>query len=241
MQDRYLSEGEAIIRSFRAHWRSGVLGITMAVLLGGLGVVVGMVVGGPRPFFWSGLIGLGVGVAAATVIASRSIVEWLTTRYWVTNQRIVIRTGLFTRSRREIPVDAINSVAVRQHAVERLLGYGDMAVESAGANSRQVFTNIPEPGAVKQAIYQARAARTMQLSGGSRTDAAPTDRGRYAALADLADLRDRGAITDAEFEAEKAKILPPAPPSPAAAAPATPAPPEPPGGGRSGDRPADPT
>ena len=54
--------------------------------------------------------------------------------------------------------------------------------------------------AVRQAQQQEAEFRSyVQQSAGSQT---PADQ-----LAQLADLRDRGVITDAEFESEKAKIL----------------------------------
>ena len=77
-------------------------------------------------------------------------------------------------------------MAVTQGPFERMLGYGDMAVESAGANSLQVFKNVPSPTEVQKAIYDAREERTLHLSGAS-AKAAPTDaRGKYDDLADLA-------------------------------------------------------
>ena len=68
------------------------------------------------------IIGIVAGVLLAGLITSKSVIEWLTTRYRVTTHRLVVRTGLFTTTRREIPIDAINSVGVRQNAIERLLG-----------------------------------------------------------------------------------------------------------------------
>jgi hypothetical protein len=88
-----------------------------------------------------------------------------------------------------------------------MLGYGDMAVESAGANSLQVFKNVPDPTEVQKAIYDAREERTLHLSGGSSRPAATSSRGKYDDLEDLARLRESGVISEEEFAAEKAKLL----------------------------------
>ena len=90
-----------------------------------------------------------------------------------------------------------------------MLGYGDMTVESAAQGSLQVFRNVPDPVTVQKTIYDAREDRTMHLSGatGRSGGDAGSSRGRYDDLADLAKLRDDGVISDAEFEAEKAKLL----------------------------------
>lgn len=207
MAEAFLTDGEDVRMSFRAHWKSGLMGMFLAVVLGGLGLWLGW--WALDGFIWGGLLGLVVGAGVAIVASIGGITEWLTTRYWVTNERLIVRTGFFTKTGQEIPVDAINSVTVRQGPFERMLGYGDMTVESAAQGSLQVFRNVPDPMTVQKTIYDAREDRTMHLSGASGRpgpEAGPA-RGRYADLADLAKLRDDGVISDAEFEAEKAKLL----------------------------------
>lgn len=213
MAEEFLTSGEEVRMTFRAHWRSGLVGISLTLVLGVGGLWMGMWIGAEEGesiwsgFFWAGLIGLAVGLGLAAVAATQSITEWLTTRYWVTNERLIVRTGFFTKSGKEIPVDAINSVAVRQGPFERMLGYGDMSVESAGANSLQVFKNVPDPTEVQKSIYDAREERTLHLSGGSSAPSSAPSRGKYDDLADLAKLRDDGVISPEEFEAEKTKLL----------------------------------
>ncbi len=207
MAEAFLTDGEDVRMSFRAHWKSGLMGMFLAVVLGGLGLWLGW--WALDGFLWGGLLGLLIGAGIAIVASIGGITEWLTTRYWVTNERLIVRTGFLTKSGQEIPVDAINSVTVRQGPFERMLGYGDMTVESAAQGSLQVFRNVPDPVTVQKTIYDAREDRTMHLSGASgRSGEDPgASRGRYADLADLAKLRDDGVISDAEFEVEKAKLL----------------------------------
>lgn len=212
--EKFLTEGENVRMAFRAHWRSGLVGLVMAVVLGAGGFWLGWWIDenvwgeGEGGLFWGAFLGLLVGLAIAGIASSSGIIEWLTTRYWVTDERLIVRTGWLTKSGREIPVDAINSVTVKQSAFERMLGYGDMTVESAGTNSMQVFRNVPDPVEVQKAIYDAREDRTLHLSGASgKQAAAATERGRYDDLADLAKLRDSGAISAEEYEVEKAKLL----------------------------------
>lgn len=214
LTERFLTEGEDVRMTFRAHWRSGLMGIVLTLVLGIGGFWLGTWLDasvwgeGEGGAVWGGLIGLGIGLAIAILGSAGGLVEWLTTRYWITTERLIVRTGWLTKSGKEIPVDAINSVTVKQGPFERMLGYGDMTVESAGEGSLQVFRNVPRPTAVQKAIYDAREDRTMYLSGASgRTVPEAAPRGRYADLADLAELRDSGHLTEAEFEAEKAKLL----------------------------------
>ena len=214
MAEAFLTDGEDVRMSFRAHWKSGLMGMFLAVVLGGLGLWLGW--WALDGFLWGGLLGLLIGAGIAIVASIGGITEWLTTRYWVTNERLIVRTGFLTKTGQEIPVDAINSVTVRQGPFERMLGYGDMTVESAAQGCLLVFLNVPDPVTVQKTIYDAREDRTMHLSGatGRAGGDAASSRGRYSDLADLAKLRDEGVISDAEFEAEKAKLLGAEPGSP---------------------------
>jgi hypothetical protein len=93
-------------------------------------------------------------------------------------------------------------VLFSQRVLERLLGYGDVLIESAGSMGQSRLENIPDPEAFQSEIYRAREVRSLHLKG---------DRGRsrdvVAQLEALADLRERGHLTDAEFETKKRRLL----------------------------------
>jgi hypothetical protein len=100
---------------------------------------------------------------------------------------------------------AMSAMSERGHA--RAAARADAATKQAlsgDPDAARPFTAGPQ-----RVVFSSRAGDTGNpfdalapgaLGGGQTAD--PVDR-----LAKLADLRDRGAITDAEFEAEKAKIL----------------------------------
>jgi hypothetical protein len=103
------------------------------------------------------------------------------------------------------------SQAATQARVEEQLA---RANQPGGSSGGQIAQSIPglgtfdSPEELKSALLdlasQGRAS-VIDLSGssaGSQSDADPVER-----LTKLADLKDRGMLTDAEFEAEKAKIL----------------------------------
>jgi hypothetical protein len=63
--------------------------------------------------------------------------------------------------------------------------------------------DIPDPEAFQSEIYRARELRTLHFKGGGSSRA----RDVVEQLEALADLRERGHLTDAEFAAKKAKLL----------------------------------
>ena len=64
-----------------------------------------------------------------------------------------------------------------------------------------VFENVPHPEAVQLEIYRQMEANGQRMVGGGRPASAVED------LERLANLRDRGAITEAEFQRKKRDLL----------------------------------
>lgn len=70
---------------------------------------------------------IGVGVLAVT-----SVWQYFTYRYAVAGDSLVVRSGLFERSLRQIPFARIHNVALHQSLLHRLFGVAEVRLESAG-------------------------------------------------------------------------------------------------------------
>lgn len=81
-------------------------------------------------------------------------VQWQTTRFAVTDQRVAYQYGFFKRGGVSIPLNRVNNVNFEQGVLERMLDNGVVLVESAGETGDSVFENIPNPDAVRNAIFQ---------------------------------------------------------------------------------------
>ncbi len=79
--------------------------------------------------------------------------RWVTTRLVVTSVRIVERRGILGRSGREIPLNALTDIGYHQSIFERIIGAGDVLIESAGRDSQEVFPDLPHPAAIHNEIY----------------------------------------------------------------------------------------
>jgi uncharacterized membrane protein YdbT with pleckstrin-like domain len=137
------------------------------------------------------------------------LLAWTTTHFVVTNERLVFRSGVLAKQGRDIPLDRVNDVASSQSLFERLLGSGDLLIESAGERGQQTFSNIAHPDAVQQEIYrqieinETRTARKM----GVTISANSTGQTVVEEISALADLRDRGAISEDEYQTKKSELL----------------------------------
>lgn len=197
---RLLLDGETVALDLRPHWWffagplfSGIPVLALAFLAysqdGDLGTIL-----------W--YVTLAAALAWAVWLGAR-LISWQTTHFVVTNERLVFRSGILAKHSRDIPLDKINDLESRQTFFERLLGAGDLRIESAGERGLQTFSDIPHPNAVQQEIYRQMEANQAQMMGrGPVQPPSVTDQ-----ISALADLLERGAISPAEYEAKKAQLL----------------------------------
>lgn len=199
--EHLLTEDEEIVREFRPHWK---------VLLPVLG--------------WAMLLMAATGVAFAALpfetarwallaapllwllIAGRGTLDYWFTNYVLTTERIIVRRGVIARTGTEIPLESIVNVLFSQRMWERLLRFGDVTLESAGVQGRSVLEDIPDPEGFQSQVYRMREARGLTLR--DRPGPVGTASGDVIGeLERLADLRERGHLSDDEFEARKRRLL----------------------------------
>jgi uncharacterized membrane protein YdbT with pleckstrin-like domain len=74
-------------------------------------------------------------------------------------------TGILTRSKRVIQLAKIQDVRVVQRLSQRLLGTGDISIETAGETSLLVMQNVDRPDAVTDAVLHAANLDTPERRG----------------------------------------------------------------------------
>jgi membrane protein YdbS with pleckstrin-like domain len=197
---RLILDGETVVLDLRPHWWffAGPLfaGIPVLALL-----VVALKENGDvqTVALWATAA---IALGWAVWLGSR-LISWQTTHFVVTSDRLVFRSGILAKHTRDIPLEKVNDLASSQSFFERMIGAGDLLIESAGERGQEIFSDIPHPDAVQQEIYrQMEVNQTKMMGGGAPRPQSVTDQ-----IAALADLLDRGAISPAEFEAKKAQLL----------------------------------
>ena len=202
---RLLIEGEELILDLRPHWVAlvGPAVVTLAVIAAWVVILPRLPEGDAEaPLFW---ITVAVGLAILAWYSLRQVVAWATAHFVVTSDRIIHREGLVAKRSMEIPLEAINDVRFNQTVFERMIGAGDLVIESAGERGRQIFSDIRDPEDVQRTIYhQGELNQQRMYRGGNAPRGTPSV---TSELQRLADLRDRGVLTPEEFEAQKRRIL----------------------------------
>lgn len=72
------------------------------------------------------------GLVAVGVLALVSVWQYYTYRYRIEDDSLVVRSGVFERSLRQIPFSRIHNVALHQTLLHRLFGVAEVRLESAG-------------------------------------------------------------------------------------------------------------
>ena len=217
--ERLLAEHEELIYDLRPHWLTLVVPVllTVAVVVGVGAAWVVMPAGDlQQPARLA--VGL-LGLAVLLVTVAGRVLRWATTHFVLTTDRLIFRSGVVAKFGREIPLERINDVTFSQSLFERLVGVGDLLLESAGEQGQSRFSNIRDPEAVQLEIYRQMEANDRRRAGYATTqphpavpaDRTPTPPTRTRSPLDdlerLADLRDRGAITEEEFQRMKRELL----------------------------------
>ncbi len=201
-----LTDDEELVLDLRPHW--WYLAAPGAVL--GVGVLFGIA---SLVRDWYGIVDVAVGlwVLAALVWFGVMYLRWTTTNFVVTSERVISRSGIVAKQGIEIPLDRINTVFFNQSLFERVIGAGDLGIESAGEGGRQTFTDIRRPNLVQNEIYRQveglETRRLQRMGQAASAGAAPTELSIPEQIEKLDQLRRQGVVTEEEFEAKKRDLL----------------------------------
>jgi uncharacterized membrane protein YdbT with pleckstrin-like domain len=202
MADTYLNnllgENEKILLVARQHWLV-LLGETISEILLTLVVlaliaVVSIFVG---PLALLGLIIL----IAPAVSLTRDILLWTNRKYVITSRRVIQLSGVISKNVADSSLEKVNDVKLEQSFFGRLLGYGDIEILTASELGVNKILRIADPIRYKISMVNAKA----QLESGEGIKAAGSD--VPTLLSQLDGLRQKGVISDQEFQEKKAKLL----------------------------------
>jgi membrane protein YdbS with pleckstrin-like domain len=210
--EKNLVPGESIVYRARYHWiyyRATFAILAVAVAFGFLSWTAGKRGGNSSgPFLTIALLVLASAGAVFLFTRFRASVD----EFVVTNRRVIKRTGLVAHEVDMAPIEKIQDIAIYQDGIRRLLGCGQVALETASERGRMVFPNIADPEKFRSAIWGQSAGAA---SGGvPASPGAPV--GTFAGsvqvstatrLAELENLHKQGLLTADEYLRKREEIL----------------------------------
>ena len=204
---KLLNDNEEVALDLHPHWwffAPPLFALLCAVVLGAL-LAFGTDVSWLQ-------VPVGVLILACLLWFAVRYARWVTTNFVVTSDRLIYRHGVLAKHGIEIPLERVNTVFFRQSIFERMVGSGDLVIESAGEMGRQAFSNVRNPSAVQNEIYRQmednenrkfdRVAASMSSAGGDEREASIP-----AQIRELDELRKQGVLSEEEFAAKKKQLL----------------------------------
>jgi uncharacterized membrane protein YdbT with pleckstrin-like domain len=160
--------------------------------------------------FWAPLAPAWVGyllllIPAASMV--RDALVWRNHKYLVTNRRVIQVFGVFNKNITDSSLEKVNDVRMEQSYAGRVFNFGDIEILTASELGVNRFTFIGNPVEFKTAMLNAKFA----LESGE--DIRPSVITQHPAMdvprliQELDELRQKGILTEAEFQAQKAKLL----------------------------------
>jgi hypothetical protein len=196
-------------------WRSVAAGVVI------LAVALFIMI---RPEFrFTGWIGVAVAVIPFFELA-RIFLDWLNERYIITNRRVMEVRGIINKHVRDSALEKVNDVDLNQSVIGRLLGYGTVQIITGSDIGVNKFHRISNPARFKRAMLNAK--EQLHVNAEYRPEESthprpsPDDAGDTARepvpvsgddipemIAELAELHEKGAISEEEFRAKKTELL----------------------------------
>jgi len=151
----------------------------------------------------------------------RGILDWVNERYIITNRRVIVTRGILNKFVSDSALEKVNDIELKQSMVGRLLRYGTVEIITGSDVGVNVFHRISNPVRFKREMLNAKEqvqvrAVDATLPGPSlpaQQAAAPTSGTPVSAgnigdrLIELTELRQKGTISEAEFQAKRKELL----------------------------------
>ena len=90
-------------------------------------------------------------LAVGLVILLAAFIKRQSSDFAVTNKRVMMKVGVFRTRSIELLLSKIEAIAVDQHVMGRIFGYGDIVVTGSGG-TKEAFSKIQSPLAFRRAV-----------------------------------------------------------------------------------------
>ena len=196
---KMLGENERILLVTRQHWFvlfSAILAEIVVMLIVVVAIIILAAMFNPLAAFGFLL------VLIPLAIMLHDILILYNREYIVTNRRVIQIFGVFNKNVTDSSLEKVNDVKMTQSFFGRLFDYGDVEILTASEIGINLFKRIGDPVKFKTAMLNAKEKLGYEGTGArAQPDNIP------ALIAELDELRKKGIVTEAEFQAKKAQLL----------------------------------
>jgi uncharacterized membrane protein YdbT with pleckstrin-like domain len=203
---RLLADHERLVLDIRPHWIALVLPVVAIalILVAEILVIANFSPSLPGWILWAAIL-IGIGLFAA--FPFRAFLNWLTAHFVVTSDRVIHRSGWIAKQSMEIALERVNDVRFNQSVLERVVGAGDLRIESGGEYGQNHFRDIRDPERVQKLIYEMAEENERRMRSAPAAAEPDGDEDPLDQLEQLARLKEQGHITPDEYEIQKRRLL----------------------------------
>ncbi len=232
--DRLLSDGEQVVMRTRQHWLATLIDGRypwLIFLVSFVFLILSQNISDPSIRTLVGYL-----VLAGFVVSIAWLVKiywtWVSQDYLITNRRVLKVEGIINKRSADSSLEKINDAVLEQNLFGRMLNYGDLDILTAADVAIDRYRMLNKAPLFKREMLNQKhdlegeysrpmpspPLRAAPPAAPVTEPAAPVAPPRPAvremsadevtrALASLADLRDRGAISPEEYDAKKSELL----------------------------------
>jgi hypothetical protein len=234
--DSLLASGERIVRKAHQHWfimvwraRWAVLGLLLGVVFLVLRLLNGNNTDGP---LWA-ILGIAtlVLIVIGLVALAWGYLRFQNEEYVISSRRIIHAEGVINKKATDSSLEKINDAILVESVFGRMFGFGNLEVLTASESGIERLYMLRDAKDFKKAMLDAKHELEIEITRPTMPPVRAAEPAPQAwapppvaqapaptpvidtadevadALGRLGELRDKGVITPAEFEAKKAELL----------------------------------
>lgn len=197
-----LTKGEKVILETRLHWFT-LAGPFLIMLIGTIICI------------WIGGYGF-LGALIFIVFFVYKIVQRNNNLWAVTNLRVIDEYGVFSNNTKESPLDKINNVTYSQSFWGKIFGFGNVQIQTAAEIGSTTYSTVQNPEELKDTIshmqeeYKQNQIKKQATELASAIIAGQQNNNKTEVASELQklyDLKEKGILTEEEYNSRKTKIL----------------------------------
>jgi uncharacterized membrane protein YdbT with pleckstrin-like domain len=209
-----LGKNEQILWRARQHWivlsANFVINLFIFIVIWAIYAAAGLLGAGAVGDFLRNNRGIAL-IALLFPIAwfGWEFLQWWAEEYLITTSRVVQTEGLINKHTKDSALEKINDITLNQSVLGRVLGYGDLAIITGSDMGTNMLKRLAKPVEFKKTLLEQKSklsdgddlrAPQSAAKGGAEDDP-------LTQIAHLDELRKTGALSDAEYQQAKAKLL----------------------------------
>jgi uncharacterized membrane protein YdbT with pleckstrin-like domain len=164
--EKNLIPGETVVYKTGWHWvvMRGSLLVGFILCAAGIAVLIGAKgwAGATKGAPYDGLLAIGaLSLVCGMAVIAGGFIRRAATEMAVSNKRVLIKTGLFTRKSAEVLLTKVESIGVDEPFLGRILGYGTVVIRGTGGTF-ETFDEIRKPNEFRRQIQAQLSGVTSQ-------------------------------------------------------------------------------